>query len=122
MAKYTSSGMVNGGLTASQACNRISVLSATSGTPVIGDVTTYMLATVAATPSTDFPITAGSGDSRLVTVAAKSGVAITNSGTAVYVAYDNGTNFFITTCTSQVLTSGGTVTIPSITQTIGPTT
>jgi len=119
--KYVSSGMVNGGLTATATCNRVTVLSGLSATPVLSDITTtYKLATGSMTAGTDLPITAGTGDSRLVTVASHSGLSITTSGTAVMIAIDNGTDFIVTTCTSQALTSGGTVTVPSFTQTIGP--
>ena len=49
------------------------------------------------------------------TVAQQSTVSITNSGTATHVAVitANSTLVDVTTCTSQALTSGGTVTIPA---------
>ena len=51
---------------------------------------------------------------RKVTVAAQNGVAIFASGTATHIAYDDGSTLLgVTTCTSQALTSGGTVDIPS---------
>jgi hypothetical protein len=121
MAKYVSPGMVKGGLNATATCNRVTVLSGVTATPVLADITTtYKLATGAMTAGTDQPLTAGSGDSWLATMASKSGLSISTSGTAIYVAIDNGTDFVITTCTSQALTSGGTVTVPSWTQLIGP--
>lgn len=61
--------------------------------------------------------TAADGDTsgRKVTVAAKTGVSITASGTATHVAlHDNSsTLLYVTTCPSQALVSGGTVDIGS---------
>lgn len=119
--KFVSAGMVNGGLTATATCNRVTVLSGLSAVPVLLDITTtFKLATGAMTAGTDETITAGTGDSRLATMAAKTGLSISASGTAVMIAIDNGTDFIVTTCTSQALTSGGTVTVPTWSQTIGP--
>ena len=51
---------------------------------------------------------------RKVTVAAQNGVSIIASGTATHIAYDDGSTLLaVTTCTSQALTSGGTVDVPS---------
>lgn len=64
----------------------------------------------------DFTNAAGDTSGRKVTVAAKSGVSITATGTATHVALVNsgGTTVrYVTTCTSQALTSGGTVNFPS---------
>lgn len=60
----------------------------------------------------DWTIAAGS--QRKVTTTQHTGVSITASGTATHIAYDDGATLLaVTTCTSQVLTSGGTVTIPA---------
>ena len=62
--------------------------------------------------------TGASGLSQVLTIAQKSSISITTSGTAVYIALDDGVTFLEgTLCTSQALTSGGTVTIPSWTVT-----
>lgn len=58
--------------------------------------------------------TVAAGSQRKTTVAAATAIAITASGTATHIAYDDGTTLLgVTTCTSQALTSGGTVTIPT---------
>lgn len=58
--------------------------------------------------------TVGAGAQRKATIAASSAVSITASGSATHIAYDDGTTLLaVTTCTSQALTSGGTVTIPA---------
>ena len=83
---------------------------------------TYCLAKTTLTKSTDFTIAddASSPYGRKVTTAQKSGVSVTNSGTANYVAICDGTNLLIvTTCTSQALTAGNTITIPAFKIQIG---
>lgn len=58
--------------------------------------------------------TIAAGTQRKVTTTSHSSVSITASGTATHIAYDDGTTLLaVTTCTSQALTSGGTVTIPA---------
>lgn len=60
--------------------------------------------------------TKGNGDTngRKLTVAQQATVPIDSSGTAAHIALDDGTTLlFVTTCTSQALTSGGTVTVPA---------
>ena len=75
---------------------------------------TYMLAKVAMAGG-DFVVADDSGN-RKVTMAAKSGVSITNSGNAQHIAIiksGDTTLRFVTTCTLQALTAGGTVDIPA---------
>lgn len=77
-------------------------------------VTTFQLATAAMTPDTDFTKADGDSSGRKVTIAAKSGVSIDNSGTALFIALTDGSNLlYVTTCTSQALTAAGTVDIPA---------
>jgi hypothetical protein len=76
---------------------------------------TYMLAAVAMA-SGDFTLAAGDVSGRKVTMAAKTGISITNSGTATHVAITNSTGsalLLVTTCTSQAINTGGTVDIPT---------
>ena len=64
----------------------------------------------------DFTKAAGTPDGRKVTMAAKSGVPIDNSGTAQHIALvvvSTTTLIAVTTCTSQALTAGGTVDVPA---------
>ena len=77
---------------------------------------TFKLADVAMTPNTDFTKANGDTNGRKVTVAAKSGVTIDTSGTATYIALTKSSGsvlLYVTTCTSQVLTAGGTVDFPA---------
>jgi hypothetical protein len=63
----------------------------------------------------DFTIADGTTSGRKVTVAAKSGVSITASGSATHIVlHDNSAVMqYVTTCTTQALVSGGTVDIGS---------
>jgi len=64
--------------------------------------------------SGDFTKANGDTSGRKVTVGQQASVPITASGTATHIAYDDGSLLLaVTTCTSQALTSGGTVTVPA---------
>jgi hypothetical protein len=76
-------------------------------------LTTYMLATTSFA-GTDITIANGDTSGRKATMAAKNGVSVTNSGDAQHIALISGTELLlVTTCTTQTLTSGNTVNIPS---------
>jgi hypothetical protein len=76
-------------------------------------ITTYNLAT-ATVSGASFTKSAGTGTGRKVTVAQQSNMSIANSGTALHVAIvDASALLYVTTCTSQALTAGGTVTVPA---------
>jgi hypothetical protein len=77
-------------------------------------ITTFKLADVAMTPNTDFTKANGDTNGRKVTVAAKSAVPVDTTGTATHVALVDATRLlYVTTCTSQALTSGNTVNFPA---------
>jgi hypothetical protein len=77
-------------------------------------VTTFKLADVAVTPNTDFTKADGDTSGRKVTVAAKNAVPVDTSGTGTHVALVDATRLlYVTTMTSQVLTSGNTCNIPA---------
>lgn len=62
----------------------------------------------------DFTKANGDVSGRKTTVAQQANVPIDSSGTASHIAYDDGAALLaVTTCTNQVLTAGGTVTIPA---------
>ncbi len=98
-------------------CNKMVVCSAEPTTYTEANAT-YMLANVAMS-GTDFTIAAGDGAGttpRKVTSGAKSGITVSNSGTATHVAWIDSANSIlleVTTCTSQALTSGNTVNVPA---------
>lgn len=79
-------------------------------------ITTFALADVAMTPGdgNDFTISDGDTSGRKVEVGAKAGVPVDTSGTATHIALCDATRLlYVTTCTSQVLTSGNTVDFPA---------
>lgn len=74
---------------------------------------TYALASVAMAPA-DFTLANGDVSGRKITVAAKSAVPVTTSGTGTHVALIDTTNSvlkFVTTTASTAVASGGTVDI-----------
>lgn len=86
-------------------------------------VTTYALADVTLTAGDgngDFTIANGDTSGRKVTMTQQASITIDTTGTATHVAICDGTDLLlVTTCTSQALTSGGTVTVPAFDHEIG---
>jgi len=77
-------------------------------------VTTYALADIAMVPNTDYTKANGDTSGRKVTMAAKNAVLVDTTGTALFIAIVDATNLlYVTTCTSQALTSGNTVNFPA---------
>lgn len=76
---------------------------------------TYMLAQQALGAG-DYTIANGDTSGRKVTVAEQADISVTNSGDATHVAIVDTVNsklLLVTTCTTQTLTSGNTVTVPA---------
>ena len=115
MAKNMTPAMIDGGLTKMNTCTRISVLTAepTSIADIANAFPTGLRLSTTTLTGGDFTLANGDVSGRKSTVAQKTGVAITATGTATHVAIDDGTDWIVTTCTPQALTSGGTVTIPA---------
>lgn len=75
--------------------------------------TTFKLA-VATMVNGDFTIANGDTNGRKVTTAAKSTINVDTTGTATHVAlFDASVLRYVTTCTSQALTSGNDVNFPA---------
>lgn len=93
-------------------CNLMTVCSAQPTTRTEA-VSTYELADVVV-DSADFTVGDGDSSGRKVTVAAQTGATVDVTGTATHVALVDGTRLlYVTTCTSQALTSGNTVDFPA---------
>lgn len=76
-------------------------------------VTSYALADVTVS-SGDFTNGEGDTNGRKVTIAQQSSITIDATGTANHVALcDGSVLLYVTTCTSQSLSTGGTVTFPA---------
>lgn len=76
---------------------------------------TYMLANVTMA-SGDYTLANGDTSGRKVTMAAKTGISVSNAGTGTHVAILDTTGtalLLVTTCTSQAVSSGGTCDIGS---------
>lgn len=115
MAKFASILVTDAALNIIKTATGMSVCSAQPTTRAEA-ITTYMLSTTA--PTFTGPA-AGSPDGRQVQMNQAATIAISNSGTATHVALTDDANLlYVTTCTSQALTAGGTVTIPLWTVTI----
>lgn len=64
--------------------------------------------------SGDFTKANGDTNGRKVTIGQQASVPIDTTGTATHIVIASGTTLlYVTTCTSQALTSGGTVTVPA---------
>lgn len=94
-------------------CAQICVCSS-EPTTYAAATTTYKLAAGALT-SANFGSTAdGDTSGRKIAVPAKADISITATGTATHIALVSGSILlYVTTCTSQSLTSGNTVTVPT---------
>jgi hypothetical protein len=64
--------------------------------------------------TTDFTKANGDTNGRKVTIAQQASIPITDTGDATHIALASvDTLLYVTTCTTQTLTSGGTVTVPA---------
>jgi hypothetical protein len=110
MGKKSSDGMIDGGLDKIATCVTYTICA---GEPTSqADIATKALASKTIT-SADFAKANGDTSGRKITVAQQTSLMIDTGGTADHVAIDDGTDYEITTCTSQALVEGGTVTGPA---------
>lgn len=116
MGKAVHDEMLDAALAEAAEANLLTVCSAQPTTRTEA-VTTYKLADVAMTPGNgngDYTIGNGDTNGRKLTVAQQSSIAVDSSGTATHIALVDDTRLLlVTTCTSQVLTAGNTVTVPA---------
>jgi hypothetical protein len=115
MAKYANDSMMDAALNYLK--NNVDKLVVCSQQPTTYTEAnaTYALADVAV-DTNDFTLANGDTNGRKVTVGAQADVPIDASGTATHVAMistGDTTLRYVTTCTSQALTSGGTVDLPA---------
>jgi len=115
MAKSVHDDVLDGSLNIiKNNCTRMVACSAQPTTYTEGNAT-YALADVTMA-SGDFTLANGDTNGRKVTVAAKSGVTVDTTGTANHVCLLDVANsklLYVTTCSSQGVSSGGTVDIGS---------
>ena len=111
MAKVVTDGFIDGGLDAIITSTAINICSAEPTS--IAECDSLSLIPAHTLAGGDFAKAAGDTSGRKATVAQQADLSIDVTGTATHVAINDGTDFVVTTCTSQLLTSGGTVTIPA---------
>lgn len=110
MSKFVSTTVLDAALDKIATATIMTVCSAQPTTRTEA-VTTYELADVVMA-SGDFTKANGDVSGRKVTVAAKSGVPVDNSGSATHIALcDASTLLYVTTITSQSVTAGNTANI-----------
>lgn len=118
MAKSVSDAVLDGAFDVAADADRIFVCSA-EPTNYTEASSTYALADVTVTAGDgngDFTIANGDTNGRKLTVAAQTGINVDTSGTATHIAVCKSVGTllrFVTTCTSQALTSGNTVNTPA---------
>lgn len=115
MAKSVADAVLDAALAKIATCTRLVVCS---GQPAnFAGIAAVALADVVLTAGDgngDYVIGDGTTSGRKVTVQQQAAIPIDASGTATHVSLDDGTTLLdVTTCTSQGLTSGGTVTCPA---------
>jgi hypothetical protein len=120
MPKFAENSVLDAALNAIKAGTRVTVTSgvhANSGSatpPTAAQIDAIKLAQSTGLTGASYTGPAdGTTSGRKLSVNAIAGVSISASGTATHIYIDNGTTgLYVTTCTSQALTSGNTVNIP----------
>lgn len=111
--KWANDAVMDAALDKIATCTMLRVCSGTSSPADRAAAVTATLASVAV-DSGDFAKANGDTNGRKITIAQQANVSITSSGDATCVTLDDGTTLqYVTTTTSQALTSGGTVTVPA---------
>jgi hypothetical protein len=115
MGKFAPDVMLDASLAKVATGTRLTVLS---GQPTnFAGIAALLLASIAMTAGSgggDYLIADGDTNGRKVGVLQQTSISISASGTATHVGIDDGSVLlYVTTCTSQGLTSGGTVTVPA---------
>ncbi|MBK8184723.1 MAG: hypothetical protein IPK79_13560 [Vampirovibrionales bacterium] len=112
MAKKVEDHFLDAYLNQLDNCTTLHVTSAEPANHAgIAAVTLANVTLTAGAGNGDYTIANGDTSGRKLTVAQQASISITGSGTATHVVLTDATNIWMTTCTSQALTSGGTVTV-----------
>lgn len=112
MGKFVDNSVIDSALT-KISTGTVLIVCSSQPTTFTEATVTYSLASSSPLTSGSFTIANGDLSGRKVTISQQNAIPITVSGTATHIAVcDSSTVLLVTTCTSQVLTSGGTVTVP----------
>lgn len=116
MAKFLPDGVIDGMLAYIRTnITGVSVCS-TQPTTYAEATSTYKLADQNGLTSTDLTLGNGDTSGRKITLSEQAGVTVDTTGTAAHVAWWGSSGsllILVTTCTTQALTTGNTVTIPA---------
>ena len=113
MAKAANDVFIDGGLDRIDNCVTLSVCSAQPAN--FAGIAAVKLAAVTLTAGDgngDYTKANGDTNGRKLSVLIQSAITIDTTGTATHIVLDDGTDIYVTTCTSQALTAAGTVTVP----------
>lgn len=115
MAKWVLDASIDAMLDDIATCDDLHVCSSQPANfAAIAAATLAAVALTAGDGNGDYTVGDGDSSGRKLTVAQQTSVSISSSGTATHVTLDDGSVLrYVTTCTSQALTSGGTVTVPA---------
>ena len=110
MGKVVTDGFLDGGLDAISGAVTLTVCTAEPTS--VAECDSLSLIPGHTLTGGDFTKANGDANGRKVTVAAQNSLSIDASGTATHVAITDGvSDYYVTTVTSQALTSGGTVSV-----------
>lgn len=113
MAKWSHTDVIDGALNIIKNNANLMVLCSAQPTNRTEAVSTYALADVAMA-SGDFTISTGDASGRKCTVAAKNNVTVDTTGTGTHIALVDDTRLlFVSTTTSQGVTQGNSVNLPT---------
>lgn len=112
MGKKATDGILDGLLDKIAGCTALNICSAEPTSIAECDSLSLIPAHTLSAP--DFTKANGDTSGRKVTLAQQADLSIDVTGTGTHVALNDGTDYYVFTCTSQALTSGGTVTVPAI--------
>ena len=116
MAKSANDDMMDGALDVIATATTLSVCSS-QPTTLNEATTTYEPATATLTAGDgngDYTISDGDVDGRKVTVTEQADLSVDSSGDATHIALSGGTRLiYVTTCTTQTVATGSTVTVPT---------
>ena len=114
MGKAAADVFIDGGLDRIDDCVTLTVCSAEPAN--FAGIAAIALAAVTLTAGDgngDYTKANGDTSGRKLTVLQQTSLTIDSSGTATHIVIDDGVDIYVTTCTGQALTAGGTVTVPA---------
>ena len=114
MGKACGDVFIDGGLDRMDDCVLMSICTTEpANKAAVAALTLASVALTAGAGNGDYTKANGDTSGRKLTVAQQADIAISASGDAGHIVLDDGIDIYVTTCTLQTLTNGGTVTVPA---------